>query len=96
MPQHAIASSESFSTNATMSDLPGPGRGIGRLYSRAGKILELCIYRFAHRCGYGPHAVYERFYALMVELPFPLLFRRDDVTSTKTAIVWDTLLKYAQ
>ena len=79
-----------------MSDLPGPGRGIGKLFSRAGKILELCIYQFAHRCGYGPHAVCEQFYALMVKLPLPLLFGHDDGPRAKAAVVWDTLLKYVQ
>ena len=80
-----------------MSDLPGPGRGLGKLYSRAGKILELCIFRFAHRCGYGPHAVYERFCAAdaIVFVNFWAVGWNDEVTA-KTAIVWDTLLEYAQ
>ena len=80
-----------------MSDLPGPGRAVGKLYSRAGRILELCIYRFAHRCGFGPHAVYERFWAV-VEVRYVYLWidRWDNEVKAKTGIVWDTLLKYAQ
>lgn len=29
-----------FSTNMTMSNLPGPGRALGKLYSKAGRSLE--------------------------------------------------------
>lgn len=85
-----------------MSDLPGPGRGLDKFYSRAGKILELCIYRFAHTCGFGPHAVYERFYALIrdniVYTRYGIITLRPSDTSKrpKAAIVWDTLLEYAQ
>lgn len=45
---------------ATMSDLPGAGRALGKLYSRGGKILEHAISRLAHRLGYGPFAAFER------------------------------------
>ena len=80
-----------------MSDLPGPGRGLGKLYSRAGKILELCIYRFAHKCGYGPHAVYERFWAVAeVEYKYFRIIWRHVEAIAKAAIVWDRLLKYVQ
>ena len=82
-----------------MSDLPGPGRVIGKLYSGAGKILERCIYRFAHRCGYGPHAVYERFVAVCgssdwIESEFS--FPRNDRGIAKAAIMWDALLQDVQ
>ena len=80
-----------------MSDLPGPGRGIDKLYSRAGRILELCIYRFAHRCGYGPHAVYERFSTLAHTRILRFMFFQDgNGVIAKTAIAWDKLLEYAQ
>jgi hypothetical protein len=42
---------------ATASNLPGPGRGLGKLYSRGGRILERSISLIAHRLGFGPYAV---------------------------------------
>lgn len=36
----SLASSESISTNATASDLAGPGRLIGKAYLKAGRVLE--------------------------------------------------------
>jgi hypothetical protein len=47
-------------SDETMSDLPGPGRGIGKLYSRGGRRLEKCISRVAHKLGYGPLAIAKR------------------------------------
>lgn len=45
------------STNATASDLPGPGRILGNLYSRGGRPLERALGRFAHRVGLFPRSV---------------------------------------
>lgn len=42
------------STNATASDLPGPGRILGNLYSRGGRPLERALGRLAHRIGLLP------------------------------------------
>lgn len=42
------------STNATASDLPGPGRILGNLYSRGGRPLERALGRLAHRVGLLP------------------------------------------
>ena len=94
--QCASGSSVFISTNATMSDLPGPGRGLDKLYSRAGKILELCIYRFAHRCGYGPPAVYERFHVSLPLLRYPFIHVTETGGKAEVSIVWDRLLEYAQ
>ena len=98
LSQYASTSTVSISSTATMSDLPGPGRSLDKLYSRAGRILELCIYRFAHRCGYGPHAVYGRFCTLVIRPQYPLFMRPNDSAKAKAImpIVWDALLKYAQ
>ena len=41
-------SRSSWSTNMTMSNLPGPGRLLGKLYSRAGRLLEYTILNIAH------------------------------------------------
>ena len=48
------------SSDMTCSNLPGPGRGIGKLYSKAGKALERLISRAAHKLGYGPEAIARR------------------------------------
>ena len=50
----------SLSTTATKSDLPGPGRALEALYSRAGRILEEFVNLTAHRCGFGPFATSRR------------------------------------
>ena len=45
------------STNATVDNLPGPGRLLGNLYSSAGRRLEDGLGRVASRMGYGPNAM---------------------------------------
>ena len=55
-PSLRAPSQISISSTATMSDLPGPGRALDALYSRAGRILERFINVNAHRCGFGPYA----------------------------------------
>ncbi|KLO14315.1 hypothetical protein SCHPADRAFT_939614 [Schizopora paradoxa] len=45
-----------ISTNQTMSDLEGPGRILGNLYSRAGLLLERGLGRLAVRAGIGSYA----------------------------------------
>jgi hypothetical protein len=54
------SAASTVSTNATMSDLPGPGRAIGSLYSRGGRALERMLSNIAHNWGFGPHAAYLR------------------------------------
>lgn len=49
------------STNRTESDLPGPGRLLGKLYSSLGRRLERGINAIAVRRGYGPLSAAERF-----------------------------------
>ncbi|KLO14326.1 hypothetical protein SCHPADRAFT_318909 [Schizopora paradoxa] len=46
----------SWSTNYTMSNLVGPGRLLGKLYSRAGSSLERGIGKLAYRAGLGSQA----------------------------------------
>jgi hypothetical protein len=57
----------SVSTNFTASNLVGAGRGIGKLYSRGGRILERAISTIAHRLGFGPYAVSLRIIGLLPE-----------------------------
>ncbi|EJD03202.1 uncharacterized protein FOMMEDRAFT_156585 [Fomitiporia mediterranea MF3/22] len=52
--------SQQTSSNDTASNLRGPGRTLGRLYSRGGRALEAVIGRAAHRSGFGPKAVASR------------------------------------
>ena len=40
----------------TMDNLPGPGRGIDKLYQLGGRALERWMNRNAERLGFGPHA----------------------------------------
>ena len=54
------SSTSSVSTNFTLPNLPGPGRALGNLYTRAGRILERSIALLAHKMGYGPYAVSSR------------------------------------
>ena len=55
----SAASSSLYSTNYTMSNLVGPGRVLGNLYSSLGRRLERSIGASAHKAGYGPTATYE-------------------------------------
>lgn len=59
MADDASLSSESFfmSTNYTMSNLPGTGRILDKLYRAGGRKVERCLGRLAQRAGYGPDAV---------------------------------------
>jgi hypothetical protein len=47
---------ESIDTEATESDLPGPGRGLDKLYQFAGRKLERTIGEMADGLGFGPAA----------------------------------------
>ena len=42
-----------WSSNYTASNLPGPGRNLGNLYSRAGRLLENSLGRLAYSAGIG-------------------------------------------
>lgn len=53
-------SESSISSDATASDLPGPGRLLGNLYSNNGRKLETAIGKTAEWMGYGPRVVAER------------------------------------
>lgn len=64
---HYTDDNESMTSIVTASDLPGPGRALGNLYSRSGRILERAIAIMAHRLGFGPHAVSIRLTALVLE-----------------------------
>lgn len=48
------------SLNATLSDLPGPGRVLGNLYARCGQMMEKRLSCLAERFALGPPAVIER------------------------------------
>lgn len=47
----------SISTSETISNLTGPGRLLGTVFSRVGLSLERAIGRFTHRVGFGPRAI---------------------------------------
>ena len=55
----SASSSSLYSTNYTMSNLVGPGRVLGNLYSSLGRRLERSIGVSAHKAGYGPSATYD-------------------------------------
>ena len=55
-----ITNTSVFSTNYTMSNLPGAGRVLGNFYSFAGRQLERTIGIVAHKAGLGPAAAYKR------------------------------------
>lgn len=50
----------SITSTATASNRAGPGRALGNLYSRAGRILERWVASIAHDLGYGPYATEEQ------------------------------------
>ena len=60
IPEHCEDDAQSFSTTSTRSDLVGPGRALGVLYSKAGRILERTANSLAHKMGFGPYAIYLR------------------------------------
>ena len=53
------------STNDTASNLPGPGRLLGNVYSYAGRRLERAVGIVAHKSGFGPNATYQKMQELM-------------------------------
>lgn len=49
------------SSTLTASDIPGPGRLVGKyVYSRGGRALEASLARLTHAAGYGPVATAQR------------------------------------
>ena len=49
------------SSTLTASDLPGPGRLLGKhVYTRGGRALEASLARLAHQAGIGPVAAAQR------------------------------------
>ena len=62
-----ITNTSVFSTNYTMSNLPGAGRVLGNFYSFAGRQLEKTIGIVAHKAGLGPAAAYKRIRNLSCE-----------------------------
>ncbi|KLO14325.1 hypothetical protein SCHPADRAFT_318869 [Schizopora paradoxa] len=64
-----------YSTNYTMSNLVGPGRLLGNLYSKAGSSLERRLGKLAYRAGIGGHAKAE---AYMLHGSLYLLIESDD------------------
>ncbi len=58
-------SSLTLSTNETASNIAGPGRLLGNLYSRGGKVLESRINIVATLAGRGPDATCERIKATL-------------------------------
>lgn len=55
-----IATISSISTNATASDLVGPGRTLGLAFRYLGRKLETILSRSFEKRGYGPCATTER------------------------------------
>lgn len=55
-----IATISSISTNATASDLVGPGRTLGLAFRYLGRKLETILSRSFEKRGYGPCATAER------------------------------------
>lgn len=58
----------SMSTNFTMSNLPGTGRILDKLYRAGGRKLERLLGGLAQRAGYGPVAVSKRIRQLAWDL----------------------------
>ncbi len=57
---YAIERTSTHSTNSTASDLPGPGRTLGRGLSKLGRGFEKRLFRKAHKWGFGPNATAKR------------------------------------
>lgn len=56
-PLSRTDTSSSVSTNATASNLPGPGRTVGLLLDWLGAHVEKCMNLWADQSGLGPNAV---------------------------------------
>ncbi|KLO14625.1 hypothetical protein SCHPADRAFT_939422 [Schizopora paradoxa] len=69
--------------NATASNLPGPGRLLGRLYEIAGRVLERRSGRAMERRGRGPRAIMAQIMAVRGPVEFGLVVRYG-ATSTET------------
>jgi hypothetical protein len=88
----------SISSTATTSDLPGPGRGIGKLYSRGGRILERSISLIAHKLGFGPYAVALRMMKLFPGFWLTFMFGKLGMYDSIGAFIrgWNRLLMYIE
>lgn len=65
IPSNLIAVSLLTRTNTTLSDIPGPGRTLGRILYAGGRRLEPILSRAANAIGYGPSAVVRKILALV-------------------------------
>lgn len=68
-PSSYSSASEFATSSATASNLPGPGRAIGILYSFLGKRLEKWVSAWADSHGYGPNAIARRIDEGAAKLP---------------------------
>jgi hypothetical protein len=82
---------------ATASNLPGPGRGLGKLYSRGGRILERSISLIAHKLGFGPYAVSLRMFDLItLRGSYASEFRTPELMGENFRTAWNRMLMYIQ
>ncbi|KLO19670.1 hypothetical protein SCHPADRAFT_53909 [Schizopora paradoxa] len=74
----------SVSTNATQSNLPGPGRNLDRLYSHLGRNLESFLSSLAQRTGWGPSAAERRVIRAFCHQPCKQLVGAHDLITLPT------------
>ena len=82
-----------WSSNYTASNLPGPGRILGKIFSSAGSSLERRLETFAYRVGLGRYAKAE---LSLQNTGRSCLFIFEDTDETSRGRICKTLLEYAR
>lgn len=88
----AYSYASAWSTNYTMSNLPGTGRLLGNLYSRAGSSLERGIGSLANLTGLGGYAKAKE---VISKSYYTILFYERGKGWSEMEKAWDTLVRHA-
>ncbi|KAI5117846.1 hypothetical protein M0805_008118 [Coniferiporia weirii] len=93
----AAFSSSTVSSDKTATNLPGPGRLLGKLYSKSGLILENRLNKIANGAGRGPDACAARIKSALLGEPYPdemlvYLWAKADANDTSTLLPQELIL----
>ncbi|KAI5121785.1 hypothetical protein M0805_009777 [Coniferiporia weirii] len=93
----AVFSFSTVSSDETATNLPGPGRLLGKLYSKGGRILENRLNKIANEAGRGPDACAARIKSALLGEPYPdemlvYLWAKADANDNSTLLPQELIL----